>query len=218
MRTPTENPSPLQVAVLISGEGRTLKNFIDLNAAGNLPIDIRIVISSSSTAGGLAHASAAELPLLICRRKACPSDEEFSQRIFAACREAQVEYVLMAGFMKFLPIPPDFENRVINIHPSLIPAFCGQGLYGHHVHQAILDYGAKVSGCTVHFVDNQYDHGPIIWQQPTPVFSEDTADTLANRVFDLETEAYPHVIRLLAARKLKVLGRKVSLLSAPQKD
>ncbi len=105
----------------------------------------------------------------------------------------------MAGFLKLAPVPDDFAGRVVNIHPALIPAFCGPGMYGHRVHQAVLDAGVKVTGCTVHFVDNEYDHGPIIWQQPVPVFDDDTADTLAKRVFEVEKEAYPHVLQLLAA-------------------
>ena len=138
------------------------------------------------------------------------SAEDYGTAVFDACREAQVDYVVMAGFLKLAPVPADFEGRVINIHPSLIPAFCGHGMYGHHVHQAVLDYGAKVTGCTVHFVDNEYDHGPIIWQQPVPVFEDDTPDTLANRVFEIETEAYPHVLRLLAANKIELNDRKVN--------
>ena len=194
---------PLQLAVLISGSGRTLKNFIDLAAEGELPIDIRLVVSSTAKAGGLQHAEAAGIPTLVVRRSDFPAgpagDKPFGDAIFAACREAGVDYVAMAGFLKLAPVPDDFAGRVVNIHPALIPAFCGPGMYGHRVHQAVLDAGVKVTGCTVHFVDNQYDHGPIIWQQPVPVFADDTADTLAARVFEAEKEAYPHVLKLLAA-------------------
>ena len=122
----------------------------------------------------------------------------------------------MAGFLKLVPVPSDFENRVLNIHPSLIPAFCGHGLYGHHVHESVLEHGGKVTGCTVHFVDNEYDHGPIIWQQPVPVFDDDTAETLAARVFEVEKEAYPHVLRLLAAGRIRLIGRLVTIL--PQRS
>ena len=144
-------------------------------------------------------------------RKNFESDEAFGEAIFAACREVKVDYVAMAGFLKLAPVPEDFAGRVVNIHPALIPAFCGKGMYGHHVHQAVIDYGAKVTGCTVHFVDNQYDHGPIIWQQPVPVFEDDTADSLSDRVFETEKEAYPHVLNLLAAGKVKLAGRRVSI-------
>jgi folate-dependent phosphoribosylglycinamide formyltransferase PurN len=116
----------------------------------------------------------------------------------------------MAGFLKHVPIPPDFENRVTNIHPALIPAFCGHGFYGRRVHEAVLQYGAKISGCTVHFVDNDYDHGPIILQRTVPVRGDDTPESLAARVFEQECIAYPEAINLIAAGRLRVEGRLVS--------
>ncbi|MCA9230329.1 MAG: phosphoribosylglycinamide formyltransferase [Planctomycetales bacterium] len=208
----TENKrQPLRIAVLISGGGRTLKNLIALAAEGKLPVDIRLVISSSAKAGGLEHAREAEIPTAVFARRAYASDQDYGAAVFAACRTAEVDYVVLAGFLKLIPVPTDFEGRVVNIHPSLIPSFCGHGMYGHHVHQAVLDYGAKITGCTVHFVDNEYDAGPIIWQQPAPVFEDDTADSLAERVFEVELEAYPHVLRLLAAGKLRLEGRKVTI-------
>ena len=140
--------------------------------------------------------------------------QAFGDAIFAACREAGVDYVAMAGFLKLAPVPDDFAGRVVNIHPALIPAFCGPGMYGDRVHQAVLDAGVKVTGCTVHFVDNEYDHGPIIWQQPVPVFDDDTADTLAKRVFEVEKEAYPHVLKLLAAGRIKLEGGRVTILKS----
>ncbi len=203
--------SPVSVAVLISGSGRTLKNFIDRIAEGQLPLDIRLVISSSAQASGLQHAEAAGIATQVCNRREASSDEEYGATVFAACRNAEVDYVLMAGFLKLVPVPDDFAGRVVNIHPSLIPAFCGHGMYGNRVHQAVLDYGAKLTGCTIHFVDNEYDAGPIIWQQPVPVFDDDTADSLAKRVFEAEKEAYPHVLRLLAAGKIKLDGRRVTI-------
>jgi phosphoribosylglycinamide formyltransferase 1 len=206
----------LKIAVLISGSGRTLKNFIDLAAEDQLPVDIRLVVSSSPKAGGLKFAEAAGIPTKTIRRQdfasGAPGDKEFGDTIFAACRDAGVDYVAMAGFMKLAPVPDDFAGRVVNIHPALIPAFCGRGMYGDHVHQAVLDAGVKVTGCTVHFVDNVYDHGPIIWQQPVPVFDDDTADTLGKRVFEVEKEAYPHVLRLLAAGRIKLEAGRVTLL------
>lgn len=124
--------------------------------------------------------------------------EEFSERIFAHCREACAGLVCMAGFLQLVRVPDDYLGRVMNIHPALIPAFCGKGYYGHRVHEAVLAYGVRVSGCTVHFADNEYDHGPIILQRRVPVRDDDTADTLAQRVFAEECEAYPEAIRLYA--------------------
>jgi phosphoribosylglycinamide formyltransferase 1 len=205
----------LKLAVLISGAGRTLKNFIDLVADGELPIDIRLVVSSSDRAAGLKFAEQAGITALVIRRgdfaAGARGDMAFGEAIFSACREAGVDYVAMAGFLKLAPVPDDFAGRVVNIHPALVPAFCGRGMYGNRVHQAVLDAGVKVTGCTVHFVDNQYDAGPIIWQQPVPVFDDDTADTLAKRVFEVEKEAYPHVLKMLAAGRVRLDGRRVTI-------
>ena len=109
------------------------------------------------------------------------------------------------------PIPPEFAGRVMNIHPALIPAFCGKGYYGHHVHEAVLAAGVKLTGCTVHFADNEYDHGPIIVQKAVPVLDDDTPETLAARVFEMECEAYPEAIELFAAGRLVVEGRRVRI-------
>jgi folate-dependent phosphoribosylglycinamide formyltransferase PurN len=148
----------------------------------------------------------------VVERKNCSSDQHFSENIFSLCRRAEAQLACMAGFLKFLPIPDDFRNRVLNIHPALIPAFCGQGYYGHRVHEAVLASGAKVSGCTVHFADNQYDHGPIVLQQVVPVLDADTAVSLAARVFEQECEAYPKAIQLFAEERLRIEGRRVRVL------
>ena len=118
----------------------------------------------------------------------------------------------MAGYLQLLPIPQSFNNKVVNIHPSLIPSFCGKGFYGHRVHEAALDYGVKVSGCTVHFVNSDYDNGPVILQKTVPVLDNDTAETLNDRVFyEAECIAYPEAIQLLAEGRVSVDGRRVSI-------
>ncbi len=199
----------LPIAVLISGGGTTLKNLLAKIATGELPVAIKLVVASSSQAKGLSYAREAGIATLVVRERDFETTEAFSDAIFAALRERGIELVVMGGFLKFLPIPLDFENRVVNIHPGLIPAFCGKGYYGLHVHQAVLDYGAKVSGCTVHFVDNQYDHGPIILQRVVPVLDNDTAASLQQRVFEQECAAYPEAIRLYAEGRLRVVDRRV---------
>lgn len=207
----------MKLAVLISGSGRTLKNLLDLAASGQLtpkgkpPVEVRLVVSSTPKAGGLQFARDAGVESAVVERGGFPSDAAYGQAIFDRCRAAGVDLVVMAGFLKLAPVPVDFASRVVNIHPSLIPAFSGHGMYGHRVHQAVLDRGAKITGVTVHFVDNAYDAGPIIWQQPVPVFEDDTADTLAARVFETEKEAYPHVLRMLAAGRVRIEGRRVLL-------
>jgi phosphoribosylglycinamide formyltransferase 1 len=205
------NPLPLPLAVFISGGGTTLRNLLEKIAEGRVDAEVRLVISSSATARGLQYAAEASIPALVVRPRDYATPEAYRDAMFQPCRDAGVGLVVMGGFLKHVLIPADFENRVMNIHPGLIPAFCGQGYYGHHVHQAVLDYGAKVSGCTVHFADNHYDHGPIILQQTVPVLDDDTADTLAARIFQQECEVYPQAIQYFAQGRLDVRGRRVTV-------
>ncbi len=208
----TDSESPLPIAVLISGGGRTLLNLIERADAGRLDVDIRLVISSNEAAGGLKHAREAGIESLVASPDDYPAPEDFSEGVFGPCRGAGARLVVMAGFVKFVKIPHDFENRVVNVHPALIPAFCGQGFYGHRVHSAVLEDGAKTSGCTIHFVDNQYDHGPIILQRTVRVADNDTVDSLAQRVFEAECEAYPDAIQRIAEGRVEVEGRRVTIL------
>ncbi|MCI0361132.1 MAG: phosphoribosylglycinamide formyltransferase [Planctomycetaceae bacterium] len=205
--------SLLPIAVLISGGGTTLRNLIERVGAGSLPVEIRLVISSNPKARGLEYAAQAQIPTLVVEKKKFATPEAFSEAIFGPCRHAKVQYVVMGGFLKHVLISPDFENRVVNIHPALIPAFCGHGMYGLAVHQAVLDYGAKLTGCTVHFVDNDYDHGPIILQRAVAVHDEDTPQTLQARVFEAECDALPEALALLASSHVAVSGRRVTIRS-----
>jgi formyltetrahydrofolate-dependent phosphoribosylglycinamide formyltransferase len=205
--------SPIRIAVLLSGGGTTLQNLIDHIADGRLAAQIVLVISNKPDAFGLERARRAGLRALVVNRKEAGSVEEFSRRIFASCREAGAELVCLAGFLQLIRVPDDFAGRVMNIHPALIPAFCGKGYYGHHVHEAVLESGVKITGCTVHFVDNEYDHGPIILQRAVPVHRDDTEATLAARVFVEECKAYPEAIKLFAEKRLRVSGQLVQVIS-----
>jgi phosphoribosylglycinamide formyltransferase-1 len=202
----------IRLAVLLSGSGTTLQNLLDHIRAGTLPAGVVRVIGSNPQAYGLTRAEQAGIPTAVVERKGCASRAEFSERIFALCRDARADLVCLAGFLQLLAIPDDFMGRVLNIHPALIPAFCGKGFHGLHVHQSALEAGVKVSGCTVHFADNVYDHGPIILQRVVPVLDDDTPDTLAARVFEQECEAYPKAIRLFAEGRLRIEGRRVRVL------
>ncbi|MEM7558943.1 MAG: phosphoribosylglycinamide formyltransferase [Planctomycetota bacterium] len=199
----------LPIAVLISGGGTTLKNLLSLHSRGELDVDFRLVVSSRAAAKGLEFAHEAGISQTILRKRDFASAEEHSQAVFAAIREQGGELVVMGGYLEHLLIPDDFENRVVNIHPSLIPAFSGQGFYGLRVHQAAVDYGAKISGCTVHFVDNQYDHGPIIAQRSCEVLSSDSAEDLQKRVFELECQLLPEVVQAIACGRVQVTDRRV---------
>jgi formyltetrahydrofolate-dependent phosphoribosylglycinamide formyltransferase len=206
--------SPLRIAVLISGGGTTLKNLIRHREAGQLDVEIVLVVASTAQSRGLQFAAEAGIAAEVIRTRDHADQDAFSEAIFARCRQAGAEVVVMGGFLKRVTIPDDFTNRVTNIHPALIPAFCGEGFYGHHVHEAVLQYGAKISGCTVHFADNQYDHGPVILQKAVPVLDDDTPDSLAARVFEAECAAYPEALQLLAEGRVQVDGRRVRIRPA----
>ena len=205
---PPVHQRPVRLGVLISGGGTTLLNFLEQIRCGELPAEIPLVIASQKNCRGVERATAAGLKVLVIRPKDFSGTQEFSAAVFQALRDAQVDLVTLAGFLSLLSIPDDFRWRVLNIHPSLIPAFCGHGLYGHHVHEAAIRRGVKVSGCTVHFADNEYDHGPIILQRTVPVPDLCTADELAALVFEQEKLAYPEAIRRLAGGEVQISGQR----------
>ncbi len=199
------------VAVLISGGGTTLKNLLQWHSRAALNVDFRVVISSNDRAGGIDFAKQANIPVKVLRRKDFENPNAHSEAVFSILRQLRVKLVVMGGYLEHLLIPSDFEHRVINIHPSLIPAFCGKGFYGLRVHQAVLDFGAKLSGCTVHYVDNQYDHGPIIAQRSCEVLDLDSPETLQRRVFELECQLYPEVIEAIVHDRVSIEGRHVKV-------
>ena len=193
----SRTPESLRVGVLISGSGTTLVNFLKERDAGRLAIDVALVIADREC-GGISKCVQAGLACEVLPRRTFESTAAFSGAIFDRMRAARVELVTLAGFLARIDVPDDFHFRVMNIHPALIPSFCGKGMYGHHVHEAVIARGCKVSGCTVHFADSEYDHGPIISQKCVPVLEGDTPTSLAARVFEAECIAYPEAIRLFA--------------------
>lgn len=209
---------PVNLAVLASGGGTTLQNFIDQIAAGALDARIKIVIASRPGLKATDRAAAARLPNFIIERRPYPDTATFSKDVFKLIDDAGVDLVCLAGWLSMLSIPDRYRGRIMNIHPALLPSFGGKGMFGHHVHAAVLEHGCKVSGCTVHFVDDKYDNGPIILQRCCPVLDDDTPDSLAHRVFEEEKIAYPQAVRLFQQGRLKVEGRRVRVLpqsSAP---
>ena len=202
-------PSPLKLAVLASGSGTTLQNFIDQIAVKKLDATIELVIGSKPGLVALDRARRASIRSAVVERKPFPDVAAFSRRVFQLIDEANVDLVCLAGWLCLLDVPEKWLGRVMNIHPALLPSFGGKGMYGQRVHQAVIDHGCKVSGCTVHFVDNTYDNGPIIIQRTCPVLDDDSADALAHRVFEEEKIAYPEAIRLFAQNRLRTDGRRV---------
>jgi phosphoribosylglycinamide formyltransferase 1 len=200
---------PITLAVLASGSGTTLQNILDRISDGSLNAKVSIFIASRSGIKAIDRAKNAGIPTCILQRKEFPFLESFSEKIFKTIESHNADLTCLAGYLSQLIIPIAWTGKVMNIHPALLPSFGGKGMFGHHVHQGVLDYGCKVSGCTVHYVNNDYDAGPIILQRTCPAYNTDTADTLAHRVFEEEKIAYPEAIRLHQTGKLRIEGRKV---------
>jgi phosphoribosylglycinamide formyltransferase-1 len=194
---PPMRHDPLRMSVLISGGGTTLGNFADKIAAGQLRAQIAVVICSNAKSQERAAAKNLGVPIHLVDRKDYQDPAAFSDVVFKLLDDADVDLVCLSGFLSLLVIPDSFVGRVLNIHPGLLPAFGGEGMYGHHVHEAVLAAKSKVSGCTVHFADQTYDTGPIILQRTCPVLDDDTPDTLQRRVFEQECEAYPEAINCI---------------------
>lgn len=206
----TETPFP--IAVTLSGTGRTLANLLRQIAAGDLPVAVRCVIGSKEGLGGLAVAAAAGIPTHVVARRVYADTEAFSAAVWSVIAGYEVRLVVHGGFLQKLLVAPGWEGRVINIHPSLLPAFGGAGMYGQHVHAAVLAHGCKVSGCTVHICDDAYDAGPIVAQRCVPVLDDDTPERLAARVFAAECALYPAVIRAFAEGRVQQMGRRVTIV------
>ena len=198
------------MVVLISGGGRTLLNFLEKIRLGQLSAEVVQVIASAPCAG-VDRARAAGLAVEVVERKQFDSLESFSAAIDRIVLPAQPDLVTLAGFLKLWKYDPRLDGKVMNIHPALLPSFGGHGMYGHHVHEAVLKAGCKVSGCTVHFINHQYDKGPIVVQRCAPVLEGDTPDALAARVFEQECIAYPEAINLFAAGRLTIDGHVVHI-------
>jgi formyltetrahydrofolate-dependent phosphoribosylglycinamide formyltransferase len=200
----TPNKKPIRLGVLISGGGTTLMNVLEYIKQGRLNAEVAVVISSRSTVAGVEKAKNAGLNVKIIRTKDYPDIDRFSKRIEEELAAANVDLVVQGGWLCLWKIPQRYINRVMNIHPALLPSFGGQSMWGHHVHEAVLKAGCKITGCTVHFCTNEYDKGPIILQRCCEVKDDDTPDTLAARVFQQECIAYPQAIKLFAEDKLRI--------------
>lgn len=198
-----------KVGVIVSGRGSNLQAVMDEIAAGRLPVEIAVVISDHGDALALTRAAQAHIPAVVVERKACKDKEDFESRIDAALRAAGAELVILAGFMRILSgfFIRRWEHRIINIHPALLPSFTGLD-----AQEQAVEYGVKIAGCTVHFVDEGTDTGPIILQKAVPVLEEDTGDTLSARILEEEHKALPEAIRLWAEGRLSIEGRRVRIL------
>jgi formyltetrahydrofolate-dependent phosphoribosylglycinamide formyltransferase len=204
---------PLRVAVLLSGEGTSLENLFEHIDAG-LPASVEVVISSRPNAGGLARAARRGVPAITVARRDHPDAKEWNDALHERLARFEVDLVALLGFLSRFEPRERFAGRVINVHPALIPAFSGRGFYGHHVHEAAIAAGVKITGATVHFADDEYDHGPIILQEAVAVRDDDTPDSLAARVQAAERRLVPEAIRLIAEGRLTLEGRRVRIRPA----
>lgn len=203
--------SSVNIGVLISGNGTNLQALIDSVNRGYINGSIKVVISNRENAYGLTRARENSIEALYINRKEFDSDIEFDLKILDELEKRQVELVVLAGYLKVLSkkFVNHYKNRIINIHPSLIPSFCGKGYYGERVHRAVLEYGVKITGATVHFVDEGADTGPIILQEAVTVDNDDTISTLKEKVLKIEHKLLPMAVKLFCENKLEVIGRKV---------
>ena len=200
----------LHLGVFASGRGSNFVAIFQAIREGRLNAEIRCLFSNNPEAGALSIAKEQGIPTGIICKSMYESRELFVDAMLHSLKEHGVEFIVLAGYMK--KIPPEvisaYRNRVVNIHPALLPSFGGKGMYGHHVHEAVLEYGCKVTGVTVHLVDNEYDHGSVVAQQYVLVEEGDTAETLADRVLRVEHQIYAETLQLFAEDRVEVRGRR----------
>lgn len=205
----------LRIAIFASGKGSNCKAIIEAVNKGQVPnAKVVLVVSNNKNAGALDIARSAGIPSVWISRQSFDSDEEFNNTLLKILNEYQVNFIALAGYLKKLDsvIIQQFRNRIVNIHPALLPAFGGKGMYGIHVHEAVLASGEKITGATVHIVDEEYDHGPIILQETINVLPDDTPESLAERVLPIEHRLYPKALRLFAEDRVKIDKQQVIIL------
>jgi len=200
----------LKLAIFASGRGSNFQAIYQSIQAGELDARIQVVISNNADAGALEFARAHQIPAVHLTRQQFDHAEEFDNALLALLKKHQVNFIALAGYMKLIrsKIIQEYQNKMLNIHPALLPAFGGKGMYGHFVHEAVLNYGCKVSGVTVHLVDEKYDHGPIVLQRAVPVLADDTPATLAARILVQEHQIYAEALQLFAEERVIIDGKR----------
>ncbi len=204
----------LKFAVMASGGGTDFQSLIDAVQSGQINAEICCLVAGKPDIYAIERAKTAGIPVEVVQKKSFGTVEAFDEAILAALKAHAADFVVLAGYLSIIgkKTISAYRNKIINIHPSLIPSFCGIGMYGGKVHEAVIEYGAKFSGATVHFVDEEADTGPIIMQQVVPVMEDDTPEKLAARVLETEHRILPEAVALMADGKLLVEGRRVKVL------
>jgi phosphoribosylglycinamide formyltransferase-1 len=202
----------LRCAVFASGNGSNFQALLDRKHSGDLHVEFVLFIGNNSKAKAFERAEKNNIPAHHLASSHFSSEEQYTEKLLSLLRANNIELIVLAGYMKKLPVGliTSFRHRIVNIHPGLLPAFGGAGMYGSRVHEAVIAYGAKISGVTVHFVDEDYDHGPIILQSTVDVIDSDTPQTLAERVLKLEHASYWRAIEAIAKGNIAVAGRRVT--------
>lgn len=206
---------PIRIAVMVSGKGRgsNMQAIIDGCKSGKINGEVALVLGVKDDAPAMERAASQGIKTLAISPKAYESDDAYNAAVLEALQANDIDLICLAGYMRLLGqnVIDAFRNRIMNVHPALIPMFFGKGMYGHHVHETAIERGVKFSGVTVHFVDEEYDTGPIILQAIVPVEQDDTPDDLAARVLVAEHKTYTDAIALFAAGRIEVVGRKVKV-------
>lgn len=202
----------IRAVILISGSGTTMENLLQRAAEGTCHMECVGVVASKDGIPGIARAQKFGVPVQVVNRADYLDAQAFSRQVFKMVNAVQPDVVLLAGFLSYLHLPERYKGKVLNIHPSLLPKFGGKGMYGLKVHQKVIKAGEKQTGCTVHYVDEVYDHGPIILQRKVPVQPDDTPETLQERVMEAEREAYPEAVNLYAEKRLLQVAQSVRIL------
>lgn len=206
--------SNLQIAVFASGHGSNCRAIYDAITDGKLNATIGLVVSNNADAGVLAWAKEQKIPSAHIASDQFDNKNKFYETLIGTLTAHKIQLIVLAGYMKKigLPLLEAYPNKILNIHPALLPAFGGKGLYGELVHKAVIDYGAKITGVTIHLVDPEYDQGAIVMQRSIDVMDHDTPQSLARRVLELEHQTYYRAIQLFAENKVEIRGRKVFLI------
>jgi phosphoribosylglycinamide formyltransferase-1 len=200
----------MNIAVFASGRGSNFQAILNAIDAGIIPARITALISDKSEAGAFEIAKAHNIPTYHLTQKMFPSEEVLAESMLSVLTKHFADFIVLAGYLKRIPakVVRQFRNRIVNIHPALLPSFGGSGMYGHYVHEAVIASGVKISGATVHLVDEEYDHGPILLQKCIDVAPDDTPESIAAKVLSIEHEIFPLALKSFAEGRVKIEGRK----------
>lgn len=212
--------SPLRLAIFASGGGSNFQAILDAIGDGSLDAQVVLCVSNVPTAGALERARSHNVPTAVLSPSDYEDEDAYVRDLNELLDTHAATFIALAGYLRKIPatVVEAYRGRMVNIHPALLPAFGGKGMYGRRVHEAVLDYGVQWTGVTVHLVDEHYDTGPIVLQRPVPVRFDDTPETLAARVLRVEHALYPEALQLFAEHRLQIEGRRVRILPPPDAE